>query len=45
MPEDYSTVAIQFADSVPGVRKNEIGIPAKEYKDYAKAAKDLILKK
>mgnify|MGYP003997330637 FL=1 len=43
--EDYSTVAIQFADSVPGVRKNEIGIPAKEYKDYAKAAKDLILKK
>jgi phage terminase large subunit len=42
---DYENKAMGFADHEAGIRKHEIGIPAKEYKEYAKAAKDLILKK
>jgi hypothetical protein len=43
--EKYNSSAIHFADHEAGIRKHEIGIPAKQYKEYAKAAKDLILKK
>lgn len=41
---DYGSSAMKFAEYESGIKRLEIGIPASEYKQYEKAAKDLILK-